>query len=165
MLAGRTAAADDELEAVPVEWCRIAPHTLRDMRRAPLPRWGGDVVVDAATDSLRGLLLALPAWHVAEPGTLAPIDPVIVPYKALVIHLEKTFFEKLANQGRMWAGARAHLRAALAARAPGRRSGVRPLGPAPVGSRVMRASRPAVFESILNFQDAKSQARTRHARA
>ena len=121
MLAGRTAAADDELEAVPVEWCRIAPHTLRDMRRAPLPRWGGDVVVDAATDSLRGLLLALPAWHVAEPGTLAPIDPVIVPYKALVIHLEKTFFEKLANQGRIWAGARAHLRAAHR-RAPGRRS-------------------------------------------
>ena len=74
---------------------------------------GGDLVVNAATGSGKGLLLALPAaavWHAAEPGTLVLVDLVIVPYKALGIHLEKTFnalFRNLANEGRMRPGARA----------------------------------------------------------
>ena len=115
LLAGRKAATDDELEAVPDEWLDLAPYPLRDMQARAFVAMagGGDLVVNAATGSGKGLLLALPAaaaWHAAEPGVLALVDVVIVPYKALGIHLEKTFnalFEKLAKEGKMRKGARA----------------------------------------------------------
>jgi superfamily II DNA/RNA helicase len=72
---------------------------------------GADLVVNAATGSGKGLLLSLPAasaWHSTEPGALAPIDLVIVPYKALGMHHEKTFnalFQQLAKEGKMRPGA------------------------------------------------------------
>ena len=101
--------------AVPAEWQRLAPFPLREMQARALAVMarGGDLVVNAATGSGKGTLLALPAaaaWHSAEPGVLAPIDMVIVPYKALGIHLEKVFntlFMQLAKAGMLRPGARA----------------------------------------------------------
>ena len=112
---GRQAAVDEDLAAVPAEWKRLSPHPLRWMQARALAAMatGADVVVNAATGSGKGLLLVLPAaaaWHAAEPGVVAPIDLVIVPYKALGMHLEKTFnalFKQLAEEGRLRPGARA----------------------------------------------------------
>ena len=112
---GRQAAVDEDLATVPAEWKRLSPHPLRWMQARALAAMatGADVVVNAATGSGKGLLLVLPAaaaWHAAEPGVVAPIDLVIVPYKALGMHLEKTFnalFKQLDEEGRLRPGARA----------------------------------------------------------
>ena len=100
---------------MPAEWKALSPHPLRRVQARGLAAMatGADVVVNAATGSGKGLLLVLPAaaaWHAAAPGVVAPVDLVVVPYKALGVHHENTFnnlFEQLADEGRLRPGARA----------------------------------------------------------
>jgi hypothetical protein len=113
--SGRTAATNNELAAVPAEWRDLSPLPLRAMQARAFATMatGADLVVNAATGSGKGLLLALPAaaaWAACAPDAMAPVDLVIVPYKALGLHHEKVInelFQMLANEGKMRPGARA----------------------------------------------------------
>lgn len=115
LLTGRTAATDDEVAGVPAEWRDLSPFPLRAMQARAFAAMatGADLVVNAATGSGKGMLLALPAaaaLHASAPDVLAPVDIVIVPYKALGMHLEKVLnelFFVLGEEGRMRPGARA----------------------------------------------------------
>ena len=74
---------------MPAEWRRLVQRPLREMQARALARMaaGDDLVVNAATGSGKGLLLALPAlaaWAAATPGEPAPVELAIVPFAALI---------------------------------------------------------------------------------
>ena len=94
LLAGRKAATDDELEAVPDEWLDLAPYPLRDMQARAFVAMagGGDLVVNAATGSGKGLL----PCGALDPFPIA-LTLLVPPARALPPRLRQA-----SHYGRSW---------------------------------------------------------------